>query len=532
MRETIKYEIIDTAYQRVNLNGGIRMNIGNLHSGLAVHAKNKPDEEAIVFYNQSRTYKELFERVNALANSLIQLGVRKGDHIVVYMRNRLEMVEIYYAVSAAGAVAVPINYMVQGESLQALINNSDAYYLFVEEETLTALERVQSNLQTITEKTTILVSNHQMETPYISYESFLSKGTTESPNVEVKSDDIAALLYSSGTTSLPKGIIITHGNEIFRANSFAIEWNLNYKDVILVTVPIYHSMGHLYIFHISLLGCKMILTRDFDAENTLKLIQDYKVTHAFFVPTQYIFMLELPSFYQYDLSSFRSLVSAGAPMAEVTKKQVLEKFSSNFTEFYGTTEITPLTSLRPKDLLRKSASVGQSPGFMEIRLLDEQGNEVGIGQEGEFAAKGPTMFTEYYKNREETDKARTAEGFHRTGDMGRMDEDGFFYLLDRKKDMIISGGVNIYPKDIEEVIYRHPDVLEVAVIGAPDQIWGESVKAYVVLKQDTILEKDELIKFCNDSLAKYQYIKELAIHFFHSKKPFRKNFEKEITRFE
>jgi acyl-CoA synthetase (AMP-forming)/AMP-acid ligase II len=156
------------------------MNIGNLHSGLAIHARNKPDEEAIVFYDKSRTYKELLERVNALANLLIELGVRKGDHIVVYMRNRLEMVEIYYAVSAAGAVAVPINYMVQGESLQALINNSDAYYLFVEEETLTALKRAQSNLRTITEKTTILVSNHQMETPYISYESFLSKGSTVS----------------------------------------------------------------------------------------------------------------------------------------------------------------------------------------------------------------------------------------------------------------------------------------------------------------------------------------------------------------
>ncbi|RFU65016.1 class I adenylate-forming enzyme family protein [Peribacillus glennii] len=485
------------------------MNLGNLHSGLAVHARNKPNEEAIVYYDMSRTYKQLFDRVNALANSLIELGVRKGDHIVVYMRNRLEMVEIYYAVSVAGAVAVPINYMVQGESLHALINDSDANFLFVEEETLPALESVQSNIKTITEKTTILVSNDQLEAPYIPYESFLLKGSTQAPNVEVNSEDIAALLYSSGTTSLPKGIIITHGNQIFRDNAFAIEWNLNYKDVILVTVPIYHSMGHLYIFQISLLGCKIVLTRDFSAENTLKLIQEYKVTHAFFVPTQYIFMLELPSFKEYDLSSLRSLVSAGAPMAEITKKQVLEQFSKNFTEFYGTTEITPLTSLRPKDLIRKSASVGQSPAFMELRLLDEEGNEVGIGQEGEFAAKGPTMFTEYYKNKGETKKARTPDGFHRTGDMGRMDEGGFYYMLDRKKDMIISGGVNIYPKDIEEVIYRHPDVLEAAVIGAPDQRWGESVKAYVVLKKDAALEKDELIKFCNDKLAKYQYIKQI-----------------------
>ncbi|MDN3016172.1 AMP-binding protein [Paenibacillus sp. BSR1-1] len=485
------------------------MNIGNLHSGLAVHARNKPDEEAIVFYEKSRTYKELFERVNALANSLIDLGVKKGDHIALYMRNRLEMVEIYYAISAAGAVGVPINYMVQGESLQTLINNSDAHYLFVEEETLPALEKVYPYLDRITKKTTILVSNGLIETPYISYEIFLSKGSIESPNVEVNSDDVAAMIYSSGTTSLPKGIIITHGNEIFRDHSFAIEWNLNYKDVILITVPIYHSMGHLYIFYISLLGCKIIMTRDFNAENTLRLIQDYKVTHAFFVPTQYIFMLELPSFHQYDLSSLRSVVSAGAPMAEVTKKQVVEKFSKNFTEFYGTSEITPLASLRPIDVLRKPASVGQSPAFMEIRLLNEQGNDVAVGEEGEFAAKGPSMFTKYYKNKEETDKVRTPDGFHRTGDMGRMDKDGFFYLLDRKKDMLISGGVNIYPKDIEEVIYTHPDVLEAAVIGAPDEKWGESVKAYVVLKQGSMVDKGEIITFCNSKLAKYQNIKEL-----------------------
>nr|WP_158211536.1 AMP-binding protein [Alkalihalobacterium alkalinitrilicum] len=233
-------------------------------------------------------------------------------------------------------------------------------------------------------------------------------------------NDVAAILYSSGTTSLPKGIVITQGNQVFRAYSFAIEWSLNYNDVILVTVPIYHSMGHLYAFYVSLLGCKLIITRNFQEENTLRLIQDYKVTSAFFVPTQYILMLESPSFHQYDLSSLRLLVSAGAPMTEVTKKRVIENFNCKFTEFYGTTEVSPLAILRPKDVLRKSASVGQRPSFMVVRLLDKKGNEVAIGEEGEFATKGPSIFLEYYKNNEETEKARTPDGFHRTGDMEKL----------------------------------------------------------------------------------------------------------------
>ncbi|WP_209123294.1 class I adenylate-forming enzyme family protein [Alkalihalobacillus sp. BA299] len=485
------------------------MNYGNLHSGLAVHAKNKPDDQAVIFYNESRTFKELYERVNALANSLRDLGVEKGDHIVLYMRNRLEMMEILFAISAAGGVSVPINYMVEGESLQSLINDSDAKYIFVEEERLASFNEVSNRLQNISEATTILVSEYEMNTRYISYEDFIIKGSIEAPNVQVNSDDMASMLYSSGTTSLPKGIMINQGNQIFRTYSFAAEWAINYKDVVLVTLPIYHAVGHFYMFCLSILGCKMIITRDFDAENTLKMIQDYKVTHSFFVPTQYIMMLELPAFDQYDLSSLRSLVSAGAPLAEVTKKKIIEHFNCDFNEYYGTTEITPLACLRPENVLRKSSSVGQQLSFMEIRLIDEEGNDVAVGEEGEFAARGPSMFTEYYKNPEETKKTRTPDGFHRTGDMGMVDKDGFYYLLDRKKDMIISGGVNIYPKDIEEVIYKHPLVLEAAVIGAPDEKWGEKVKAFIVLKHEAVLDKQELIEFCNSKLAKYQSIKEV-----------------------
>jgi acyl-CoA synthetase (AMP-forming)/AMP-acid ligase II len=490
---------------------GGQMDLGNLHSGLQIHAKNKPNEIAVTYYDETRTYKDLYERVNGLANSLIQLGVRKGDHVALYMKNRLEMMEILYAISAAGAVAVPINYMVEGKDLQQLINDSDACIAFVEAEKLDAYEEVIMNFVTLQKATTIIVGKRSLAPAYLQYEHLVLSGSKESPDVMVQSDDVAAILYSSGTTSLPKGIIITQGNEIYRAFRTAIEWNINYDDTVLITVPIYHSVGHLYIFYLGLLGCKIVITRDFDAEQTLKIIQDEQVTLSFFVPTQYILMLQVSSFEQYNLSSLRLLVSAAAPLAEATKQQILGKFKCDLTEFLGTTEAGPETSLRPKDVLRKTASVGKQADFVELRLVDEDGNDVAVDQEGEFAVRGAALFSGYFKRPEETDKTMLPGGWHRTGDMGKLDNEGFYYLLDRKKDMIISGGVNIYPKDIEEILYTHSAVLEAAVIGVPDGKWGEKVKAFVVLKDEEEADRLQLIEYCNERLAKYQHIKELEI---------------------
>lgn len=455
------------------------MNVGNVHSGLKVHAKNKPDKIAVVYQDKSLTFRELHHRVNSLANSLLEIGAKEGDHIVLYMRNRLEMMEALYAVSTIGAVVVPINYMVEGESLAQLINQSDAKYIFVETEQLQKFEQITEQLKFINAKSTIVIGAKENQR-FLQYEDLMANGSEADPEMEIDSSAFFAILFSSGTTSSPKGSLITHEKQIYRTLRSAVDWNAGHKDVVLITVPIYHSVGFSLIFRTCILGSKTVITREFDPEQTLKIIGEQKITQSFFVPTQYRIMLETPNFDQYDLSSLKLLISAGAPLAKELKGTIAEKFQCGLLEFFGSTETGAYIILQPEDVIRKTASVGQQVSHMEVRLLDEKGNDVGIGEEGEFTVRGSVLFNGYYNNPKEMEKAFLPGGWFRTGDMGKMDEEGFYYLLDRKKDMIISGGVNVYPKDIEQVIYTHQAVLETAVIGIPDEKWGEAPKAFVV----------------------------------------------------
>ncbi|WP_077213303.1 class I adenylate-forming enzyme family protein [Bacillus dakarensis] len=487
------------------------MNHDNLHLGLSLHTKNRGNDTALVYEGSSLTFSEFNHRVNSLGHSMLSQGIKKGDHVILYMRNRLEMIEIFYAISAIGAVAVPINYMVRGQDLIQLVNSSDSVFAFVEIEKYPDFTEGLAKFTRINESNTVLVGDlpNGLNENFLVYHTFLTSGNQKEIQVPVGSQDLSAFIYSSGTTSLPKGIMLTHGALLTRVLRFAIEWGLSYKDTVLITVPLYHSIGHALMLTLSVLGCKLVVTREFDPEKTIKLMQDEKVTCSIFVPTQYTMMLQVPTIDQYDLSSVRLLISGGAPIIADTKKLIMEKFSCEFSEFFGSTETGAVVVLRPKDVIRKAKSVGLQAEYAEIRLVDNEGKDVAIGEEGEFAVRWGGLFSGYYNLPEETKKSHMEDGWFLLGDIGKMDEEGFYYLLDRKKDMIISGGVNIYPKDIEEVIYTHQAVLETAVIGSPDEKWGENVKAFVVLKQGQKVEKEELMEYCNQKLAKFQRIKEV-----------------------
>ncbi|WP_249869693.1 class I adenylate-forming enzyme family protein [Oceanobacillus saliphilus] len=484
------------------------MNYGNVHSGLRVHAKNKPNEIAVVYGNESLTFRELYHRVSVLANALLDMGVEKGDHIAIYMRNRLEMVEILYAISVSGAVAVPINYMVEGRNLSELVNKSDVKYMFVEIEQLQKFEQTMEQFNEISPTATIVIGS-QSDKPFVQYEELIKSYSNIEPQVEVNSNDLFAILFSSGTTSSPKGSMITHGKQIYRTIRSAVFWDITIKDTMLITVPIYHSTGFILVFRTCILGSKIVITRDFNPEKTLQVIEDQQISQSFFVPTQYSRMLQVSSFDQYNLSSLKLLLSAGAPASKELKIQIVNKFKCDFLEFFGSTEAGTYIMLQPDKVLEKASSIGQQISDMEVRLIDEDGNDVKVGEGGEFAIRGPIMFDGYYKLPEEMEKSFITDGWFRTGDMGKMDDDGFYYLLDRKKDMIISGGVNVYPKDIEQVINLHDAVLESAVVGTPDHNWGEVPMAYVVLKKGREISEQEIIEYCNQNLAKYQQIKKL-----------------------
>lgn len=485
------------------------MDIGSVHAGLKVHAKNRPNDVAVVYGNKSLTFRELYRRVTALANSLLEMGIQKGDHVALYMRNRIEMMEALYAISTIGAVSVPINYMVAGENLATLLNQSDARYIFVEIEQLEKFEHIIGRLDSIVEKTTILIDSASQKA-YVQYEPLVAKGSTEELNVAVHSSDLFAILFSSGTTSEPKGIMVTHEKNVYRILRSAIDWKTGASDVMLITVPIYHAVGFGLIFRPAILGVKVVITREFDPETTLRLIERQQISQAFFVPPQYVALLQVPTFAEHDLRSLQLLISAGSPLAKDVKKRITENFGCGLLEFFGSSETGAYIIQQPKDVIWKTASIGQQVGYMEVRLLDGNEKDVGIGEEGEFAVRGPLLFCGYYKQADETEEAFLPGGWFKTGDMGKVDGDGFYYLLDRKKDMIISGGVNVYPRDIEQAIHTHPDVLEVAVIGIPDEKWGEAVKAYVVLRKGRKQSENTLITFANSHLANYQKVKELV----------------------
>lgn len=484
------------------------MKFDNLHVGLSFHAKNMPNERAIVFENNELTYLEFYTRVKTLAHAMINRGIKKGDHIILYMRNRIEMPVIYYAISSIGAVAVPINYMVKGKDLVQLINRSDAIFAFIEKESLQSFENALPELEKINYEHIILVGDSNDKFKH--YDSLFSGEKNGNLELQVGYEELAVLIYSSGTTSLPKGIMLTQGAIITRLFRLAIEWGISYRSTVLITVPMYHSIGHHFQLLLSMLGCRIVITREFNPENTLRVIQNEKVTHSVFVPTQYIMMLQVPTFNQYDLSSLQRLISGGAPIAQPIKETIINKFNCEFSEFFGCSESGNFIYLRSKDVIRKCKSIGQQAD-MEVRLVDERGEDVKPGEEGEFAVRGGGLFSGYYNQPVETRKSFLEGDWFLTGDMGKEDEEGFYYLLDRKKDMIISGGVNIYSKDIEEELYSHPGVLEAAVIGAPDEKWGEKVKAFVVLKDGIKIQKEELLSYCNERLAKYQRIKELEL---------------------
>ncbi|WP_342515130.1 AMP-binding protein [Sporosarcina sp. FSL K6-1522] len=486
------------------------MNITNMQMGLKVFAEQKPHEVAITSYGQSLTFQDLYHRVNALTNSLVALGVQKGDHIAVYMRNRLEMPEIYYAISAVGAVCLPVNYMLVGDSLTNLLNASDVKYVFVEEDQLSQIEAIQDRLTYISSQTIIVVGSTS-ETPVNHYESMLQQSSIEDPTILVDPDATFNILFTSGTTSLPKGIVFDGDTVFKRTQSFGNEWKMDSSTVTLISVPIYHSVGLTFTWFLPLFGCKLVIMREFDPILTLQWIQDHQITHAFFVPTQYHHLLQVPNIRHYQLSSLQLLIAAAAPLSAEKKKQITEKFNCRLTEFFGSSETSAYIILRPEDVIDKAASIGKKidETVVEIRLIDAQGNDVSPGEDGEFAIRSPYLFSEYYKAPQETQDSHLPGGWYCTGDMGKIDSDGFYYLLDRKKDMLISGGVNIYPKDIEEVVQLHPAVQEVAVIGIPDELWGEAVKAYIVLKEGQSCSEEEMIHDSNKKLAKFQRIKEV-----------------------
>ena len=473
-------------------------------------AHRSPEKTALIFGERKLSYGELNERVNGMANSLLKLGIGKGDRVAVLLHNSPEYFEIYYACAKSGAIFVPINTLLKESELKKIFEYLEPRFLVFSPD---YGERVERFKEEITCTEFLIELGGESSSPFTPYETLVQEGSREEPGVLVSDDDIMSIFLTSGTTGLPKGAMRTHRHAFIDNMVGAIELRLQYNDRVLMVFPFYHVTWEDNLRHI--LMCNTIVIRregSFDPKEVLEILSGQKITICQFVPTMISSLLQEKGIEEYDLSHFRLLTYAASPMPVELLKRAMTRFKCQFMQLYGQTETGPLTTvLRPEDHvlegseaeMERLSSAGRPVVNYEVRIVDQDGDDVAPGEVGEIIVRSECMTVGYWRLPDETAKT-LRDGWLYTGDFGRFDDHGYVYIVDRKNDTIISGGKNIYPREIEELLYEHDAVLEAAVIGVPDEHWGESVKAVVVLKEGKKVSEEALISLCKERLASYK----------------------------
>lgn len=479
---------------------------------LTGHASIQPDKPAVIDDRGgapvvSLTFRELESASNRLANVLASLGVRSGESKVVWCgQNSIGVVVLIGAARKLGVTAVPLNYRLSDEEAAYVTDHSDASIVYVDAEQAPMFARIRSDVPKVEH---VLVFGGEVPDGMTDVEAMMATASADPPMVAESVEPGATMIYTSGTTGKPKGALRrgTSGGEQAAALMALIGYTPN--DVYLPTGPLYHSgpLGFMGIAQV--LGQTVVLQRKFQAEDWLRLVETYRVTSTFSAPTPIRMICNLPDEVKrrYDVSSMKRMIANAAPWSFALKQMYLAYFpGDSLFEVYGSTELGVNCVLRPEDQLRKPGSCGQPAPMVEIKLFDDDGNEVtGAGPEhtGELFVKSPSVFADYYKQHD-TFLADSKHGYQTVGDIAYRDDEGYLYICDRKKDMIISGGMNIYPAEIEAALEHHPDVLEVAVFGVPSEEWGESVHAVVVVRDGASLSADDVTAFARDHLASYK----------------------------
>lgn len=484
----------------------VLLNMGEI---LKVHAKKYPMKMALKDWRgKALTYPELESRTNRLANSLLGMGLRKGDRIAIMLYNCAEFIEIYCALAKIGVVAVPVNWRFVGKEIEYVVNHSDSKAMILDEEFVDIINSVRSNFKKVEDKNYIVVGRTTSE-GYSNYERLMAKSLDRVPEVKVDSKETWMQIYTSGTTGTPKGVVRSHESYILSYLIEAFEFGFSEKDYGMIVMPLYHVNSTFYGPLFLYLGASLYVGRDkgFDPVELLMAINNEKITFTSLIPTHYAMILNVQEDERkkYDIHSLRKLLCSSAPVRGHIKKGILRYFPNvELYEAYGSTEAGLVTILRPEDQLRKLGSMGREClGTDVIKLLDEKGDEVPVGEVGELYSRGPMMFDEYYKDSEKTRSSFKGE-FFSAGDLVKCDEEGYYYMIERKDNMIITGGEHVYPSEVEETISRHPKVFDVAVIGVPDDKWGEAVKAVVVLKDGKAAAKEEIIEWCKGKMAGFK----------------------------
>jgi long-chain acyl-CoA synthetase len=486
--------------------------VRNIGEVLRINAKYYPNKRAVVDAPKEFTWKEVNERANCLANALMGLGCRKGERVALLGYNSSEYVESIFACAKAGLIFVPLNFRLSPPEMEYILNDSTPTTLLFGED----FSDIGSNLRPTFSLNYICIGDAPEWS--IEYENLIKSSSPDEPPEDlVSEDDPAEIFYTSGTTGLAKGVVHTHRARLRGALACVIDGELNYDDVHLVNVPaLCHAAGWVWMLANASVAASIVISqlRGFDPESILKTVQDYSITNLQLVPITIMHLIEFAHIKEYDLSSLRLIFYATAPMPPGPLKKALNIFGNVFMQPYGLTETGPnvtclhkkehsINGLSDEEAEKRLKSCGRPCYGILVKLVDEKGQEVPPHTVGEIVVKSTDLMEGYWNNEEETQKV-LKEGWMYTGDLAIYDEDYYVYLVDRKKDMIISGGLNIYPAEVERVLYEHPAVSQCAVIGVPDDRWGEAVKAFVVLEKGQQASDDNIIEFCKESLASYK----------------------------
>ena len=492
-----------------------------------------PDQEATVHRSDGRrvrgnTYAEFERRVNRVANGLAGLGVGAGDTVALYMKNNVETLECFVGAMMIGARPVPVNHRFKGQEVRYVLDDSDPTVAILDAFGADTVGEIHDNPLVPVER--FLYVGEDPPAFAEPYETFLENATDEAVDVVPDRSDQAALMYTSGTTGRPKGCRFTHDNLLALAADGVYEGDhLEPGNRHLIVTPLFHVGAFVpFITNLYVAGTTVV-TDGFDPERVLTLLEEESIHSSYFVPTQSRMLLSVDGVEDYDLSAFERYGTGAAPSGAELKREIMRTFDTDLVESFGQTEALA-TRLPPERTLEKADSVGRPALSLRMKVVDEDGNRVPRGEIGRAAYKGPTVFDGYHNMPEKTDDVFDEDGWFVSDDLIKRDEEGFVYFVGRADDMIVSGGENVHPAEVEEVIHEHPDVDEVAVVGVPDETWGERVKAVVVPKADTgALEADDIVLHVEERIAGYKKPREVEFRSELPRNPTGKVLKSELT---
>ncbi|WP_070327855.1 long-chain-fatty-acid--CoA ligase [Exiguobacterium aurantiacum] len=482
--------------------------MANLVTALQGVVAAHPNKAAYVFGEDTVSYEQFFGQVQAMASTLEQKGIDRGDHVALVLGNSPAFLISYFAVLARGGIVIPINPTYTPDEMAYILLDGDVKAIVALSPLVAQAETALTNLPQLK----LVISVPYAEVPaiertgdieFMPFSKAFASGVTAL--VKVDEQDVAVILYTSGTTGKPKGALLTHLNLFSNAHSIGEYLEITPDDKALAALPMFHVFCLTVIVNAPLLrGATIIILPKFSPQDVFDLIPKHQVSIFAGVPTMYNFLLQtalkVPT-YTSALKHVRVFVSGGASLPVQLLESFEQKFECKILEGYGLSEASPVTCFNPLHGERKAGSIGPSIIHVENKIVDELGEEVGVGEVGELIVRGPNVMKGYYKLPEETSMT-LRDGWLYTGDLAKRDEDGYFYIVDRKKDMVIVGGYNVYPREVEEVLYQHPGIVEAAVIGVPDAEQGEAVKAFIVTRDE--LSVDEIRAFAATKLAKYK----------------------------